>query len=1125
MADAQDAISRLQIQTSAPGTDEAADSMNALAQAYGAVTVASAATEKSTASLDSKFASIERRLVDGVKAQQDYAKIQSTVNAAVAQNPALTDRANAVLAAAKQRYDEATGSQSLFEKGLESAKDKATELTSELGPMGSALRAIGPIGLAVGAAVGVAILALDKLKEQAEEAGRWATQLQNAANVIGINTVQLQGLNEAAASVGVSASDNIAAFEKFSVSLGQLRDGTGSLYTQLQKVNPSLVNQLSVTKDSATAWNLLAQAYAQADKQQQALIARAAFGRGGAAEGGVLLATANAGGIAGLQAANSEDAISQEQIKRWAQLTVQINSATEAASHNFQSIFTTQILTSEKNFAENMLAISQYAKAFTVSEDWKKFTDFISSPSTSTVLGAVAKVLIPLPLQVAGAAVSSLFTSHGAGAGSPSAPSALPPAPNFDATFSAVDKSNTAATAASLGVQATQAKALVAALGSVATAQEHLDATTKQLNVDLANHTITQETYNRAIQGARLDAAIAAQSAYMSALGASATVADVVAAKQLQLQKLQLQNPQITDAMIQKQLALTASQTLGTFHIDAQTDAEKVKIATLTMSTQAATAYQIVQTKINEAIAAGHPLTADQIAQLQQSADAFAKAKTQADTYSGILDTLKSSGASFATDLVSGLRSGNSLMSSLGNAARNLSTALTTKAFTDLFSGNYVQAGIEGVGAIVSGLFGDDEAEKEKEQQQRQQALQRQQQFQVQAQQALVDQSTLSGQLQAFDLQAQQQREQEQQAGGQAMVDLEKSLAVQRLAIVNKSVTDSRTALQALGEDSQSSVVQQLTAVQKAGNALNDALKALGSSTAEVATDVAAAVAKVKASFDADLQSKINTATGKGYLNDLQSLIDQRTQLLGDSAALGSNPSQVATYFSAAAQSIVDGAQLTGDAFNSLLAQFPQLTGVVHQFTGSLKDLQDQISQYLASLRTGSLSTLSPEQKLAAAAQTFQQTLAAVQGGDTSKAGQLTSSASDYLTQAQNFFASSAGYSSIYDAVTSALQNVAGISAFSSSTSTLGSSTTSVSSAAGVPGVVMPQAAAANDNTAQYFQTQTTALSQVFAQVGQAQIVALQTGVADLGKRLDRIAVAVEGSRGKPLRPSDKAAA
>ena len=56
-------------------------------------------TDKASLSLEKSFGSLERRYVDTVRAQQDYAKVQEKVNAAVAQNPELQERANVVLAA------------------------------------------------------------------------------------------------------------------------------------------------------------------------------------------------------------------------------------------------------------------------------------------------------------------------------------------------------------------------------------------------------------------------------------------------------------------------------------------------------------------------------------------------------------------------------------------------------------------------------------------------------------------------------------------------------------------------------------------------------------------------------------------------------------------------------------------------------------------------------------------------------------------------------------------------------------------------------------------------------------------------------------------------------------------
>lgn len=1042
---AQDAVSRLQIETTSDGTDAATTSLNHLAEAYGGVAVASTSVEQTTSSLDSKFASIERRYNDQVKALQDFQKVQNTVNAAVAQNPALQDRANTVLAAAKQRYDDLTGTQSAFEKGMDAASEKATELTHELGPLGSALALVGPAGLAIGAALGIAGLALDKLKEQANEAGQWATQLQNAANVIGVTATELQGLNEAAESAGVSANDNVSAFERFTVSLGQLRDGAGTLYTQLQKVSPALVNQLSVAKDATTAWNLLSQAYVQADKNQQALISRAAFGRSGAAEGQVLQATANAGGISGLTDENSANAISDQQIAQWAKLTTQINSATEAAAHNFQSIFTTTILESEKNFADNMLAISQYAKQFSLSDDWKQFKDFITAPSTLTVLGALANALVP-GIGLVASGVSSLFSKGGVAQPAPSA-SDVPPAPNFDQEFGAVAASNQNTTTQSLGLQAAQAKALVSALGSVATAQEKLDATTKQLNVDLANHTITQDTYDRAVAGANLDAAISSQNALNSALGASAPIADLVAAKTLTLQKLQMQNPAITNAMIQQQAALTASQALGTFQIDAQTDAENVKMAALGKSTEAATAHTLVQTKINEAIALGKPLTDDQIAQLQKSADAFAKIKTQADTYADTIKGAQDAGTSFATSLVDGLAQGqgaaqalNTSLTSLGSSLTSIGTKSIGNSLTNALKGGGLSldpaslgVGAVGIGiSLVSSLIGQDSASK--------QALQ-------EAQQQWAGMAT---QVTQFSLAAKGVNL------GPLTNELNSLSSTSSQLIQAATKAQDYTGAQSAANEFNDSVVRivgeftaaatPLTSLQTSIKGVNDEATGLKATLdqlgygmdsqidAAAQAQINALIAQFSTSVTTGLTQRLNTAQGNDYLNSAQSVLDQHTQDLSDAAELGNPASlmaQISATFAAEAQKVVNDAGLVGTQFNSFIQMFPQFAGVVTQSATAIQAANDNfaaltktINDYLDSLQLGSDSILSPQDQLNAAQSQFNAQLTLAQQGNTDAIGSITQYASTLLDQAKSYYASSQGYTDIYTAVTNALKGI-----------------------------------------------------------------------------------------------------
>lgn len=566
-----DTIRTLTIKATTDGVDDATKSLNDLAAAQGGVAVASDTSTKSTLSASSALNKLQNSLDPSYRSATQLNAAQTTLGKSFDQGLLSVDRYNQLMQLSAQRFDDAGKKANPFTVALSGVKTQMVALSAGLGPLGTGLAAFGPIGLAIGVGIGAVVAGFDALEAQANEAGKWATTLQQASAIIGLNTTQIQALNEAAAQVGVSANDNVSAFEKFSVALGQLKDGSGTLYTELLKVNPALVSQLSVTKDSTTAWNLLAQAYASANAQQQALITRASFGRGGAAEGQVLQATANAGGIGNLSTA---DTISQSQIKQWADLTTQINSATEAAQHNFQSIFTTDILTGEKSFADGMLKISQAAREFAMSDDLKAIVGFFANPIVAgtiggAVIGAVGGAFFggvgAIPGAIAGGVaggVAGATVSGISGLGA-SSRSALPPAPNFDATFGAVNSSNSATSsnqvAASLGVQATQAKALVSALGGAATAQDKLDSTTKQLNLDLANGKITQDTYSRALAGANLDAAISKQTLYNSTLGEFATTQDLVNAKTLSLQKAQQQGAGLTTTQITAVKNLTAA--------------------------------------------------------------------------------------------------------------------------------------------------------------------------------------------------------------------------------------------------------------------------------------------------------------------------------------------------------------------------------------------------------------------------------------------------------------------------------------------------------------------------------------------------------------------------------------
>ena len=99
-----DTIDKLIIQSETQGVQQTTEQLNQLGKSLDGVTVAAQNVDKSTGPIDNRFVALERRFSTAAGQATQFEKVQRTVNTAVAQNPELQDRANAVLAAAETRY-------------------------------------------------------------------------------------------------------------------------------------------------------------------------------------------------------------------------------------------------------------------------------------------------------------------------------------------------------------------------------------------------------------------------------------------------------------------------------------------------------------------------------------------------------------------------------------------------------------------------------------------------------------------------------------------------------------------------------------------------------------------------------------------------------------------------------------------------------------------------------------------------------------------------------------------------------------------------------------------------------------------------------------------------------------
>lgn len=162
-----------------------------------------------------------------------------------------------------------------------------------------------------------------------------------------------------------------------------------------------------------------------------------------------------------------------------------------------------------------------------------------------------------------------------------------------------------------------------------------------------------------------------------------------------------------------------------------------------------------------------------------------------------------------------------------------------------------------------------------------------------------------------------------------------------------------------------------------------EALSIVSGQSADAAVAIQAGLARSLADLtkqvNDELVVKINELTGKGYLNKLGDLFVEMADLARDPAL--ADISQ--TYFKAAAQDIVNSARLTGDAFNALIEQFPQLQGVVTAFVADAQDSADRLLSYQDRLFSAVTDASTLKGALAAFQRTAQQEIESelAQGG------------------------------------------------------------------------------------------------------------------------------------------------
>lgn len=495
MADIQEAIRRLSIQAESKGVSEATDDLKDLTKAHGDLVVASHGTEQASLSLDRTIDQLERKFVQGVKAQQDYEKVQRQVNAAVAQNPALQDRANVILDSARKKYEEATAGTSVFSKALGGVQNQMVALSAGAGPVGTFLAGFGPAGFAAAVGLGAATKAIDMIRSATEALQAKAQGLKNFADITGLSTNQIQALNEQAQKFGISQDQMSIFIDRFTLRITDLRNAQGPLYEQYLKLNPELAEQALNAKSTAEQISILARAYALAGSEGGKLL-NTAGGRGSTQIGPVITSIDQSGGVASLTAAMQDSInLSNKAVERLNALKQASDQARSNALSNFQVWLAggDTIAKHDLKIQQDLEGITRWLKDFSLPEAFQKFVDAMVRLDGIDVSKGFGKITTP---------TVPAF-------GAPAITYSTPSAPSQEALLN-IERER------------------VQNLGSAATAQERLNLQIKTYDDLLAKNLITQDTYNRAVAALRTDSSLQLEGQRLALLGDLAPVLEKV---------------------------------------------------------------------------------------------------------------------------------------------------------------------------------------------------------------------------------------------------------------------------------------------------------------------------------------------------------------------------------------------------------------------------------------------------------------------------------------------------------------------------------------------------------------------------------------------------------------------
>lgn len=289
-------------------------------------------------------------VVEGARATDQIAKATRTADAALQQGVITQIEHAKRIDLINQKYGQASGMMNAYAKATQTLQAETQALASNLGTAGAVLGAIGPVGIAVAAVLGVVTVGISELIKSAERMGERATQMSNFAIATGFSVDQVRALTRQATLLGLSGDQVQGWLQKFAVNLDDARRGAGPLAEAMDRIDHQLLVQLEMTKTNAQAWDIFAKAADRAGLSVSEFM-KVALGKGSGQAVILTQATLAAGGLDAMTASqNRFKQGTSAQIEEWKKLNNELTEAKSQVDQAFAKMFTSEVLQREIGF-------------------------------------------------------------------------------------------------------------------------------------------------------------------------------------------------------------------------------------------------------------------------------------------------------------------------------------------------------------------------------------------------------------------------------------------------------------------------------------------------------------------------------------------------------------------------------------------------------------------------------------------------------------------------------------------------------------------------------------------------------------------------------------------------------